>query len=263
MTIYVSCPPHVHSVNIGPAAVVLDTHSGQLETLLGHMHETWVDLARTGDVAITAAAVGGADGDTAELVRRLTSRGLLRRASRPRPWTVPQAAPTAPSWGTDEALSAIALRTPTPCMPTVLAGLALVGVVAVRSSGRRRRSFARVVRLVTGASMLARRMAEPAAAVRAITCVRNAASLLPFRIACLEESASAVLFLAMAGRRVEWHHGVAADPIRLHAWISVNGHAIAEPPSTARYTSLMHIPRICRQPDVGIEAASRIRRTPA
>jgi hypothetical protein len=72
--------------------------------------------------------------------------------------------------------------------------------------------------------------------------VRNVASVLPFRVACLEETAAAMLVLALTGRRAGWCHGVAADPIRLHAWITLDGQPVAEPASTARYIPLLQIP---------------------
>ncbi|MGH8918090.1 MAG: lasso peptide biosynthesis protein [Actinomycetes bacterium] len=39
-----------------------------------------------------------------------------------------------------------------------------------------------------------------------------------------------------------WCHGVATDPIRLHAWITVDGVPVAEPASIARCTPLFLIP---------------------
>ncbi len=66
--------------------------------------------------------------------------------------------------------------------------------------------------------------------------------VLPFRVACLEEIAAAMLVLALTGRRAGWCHGVAADPIRLHAWITLDGQPVAEPANTARYIPLLQIP---------------------
>ncbi|MGH3830725.1 MAG: lasso peptide biosynthesis B2 protein [Pseudonocardiaceae bacterium] len=37
---------------------------------------------------------------------------------------------------------------------------------------------------------------------------------------------------------VTWCHGVAADPIRLHAWVETDSQPVAEPKSTTRYTVL-------------------------
>ncbi|MER7150326.1 lasso peptide biosynthesis B2 protein [Streptomyces lydicus] len=39
-----------------------------------------------------------------------------------------------------------------------------------------------------------------------------------------------------------WCHGVAPDPIRLHAWVQTdNGAPVAEPPSTLAYTAALTI----------------------
>ncbi|MFI5616818.1 lasso peptide biosynthesis B2 protein [Streptomyces sp. NPDC051567] len=56
------------------------------------------------------------------------------------------------------------------------------------------------------------------------------------RWACLEQSVAAALLLAVTGVRGEWRHGVAGDPVRLHAWIvDRNGCPVDEPPDTALY----------------------------
>ncbi|WP_416970225.1 lasso peptide biosynthesis B2 protein [Streptomyces sp. 4F14] len=49
----------------------------------------------------------------------------------------------------------------------------------------------------------------------AVCAVRRASRLVPLRWACLEQSTAAAVLLAMAGRRAEWRHGVATDPVRL------------------------------------------------
>lgn len=64
------------------------------------------------------------------------------------------------------------------------------------------------------------------------------------RVACLEESVAAALALTLLGRRVRWCHGVITDPIRLHAWIEVEGRPVAEPDSTQRCTALLTIPTV-------------------
>ncbi|MFB8141820.1 lasso peptide biosynthesis B2 protein [Streptomyces parvus] len=48
----------------------------------------------------------------------------------------------------------------------------------------------------------------------------------------------------LATRRlsVVWCHGIAADPVRLHAWVqTVDGGLVAEPPSTRAYTPALTI----------------------
>ncbi|MGQ0777106.1 MAG: lasso peptide biosynthesis B2 protein [Pseudonocardiales bacterium] len=73
-------------------------------------------------------------------------------------------------------------------------------------------------------------------------CPRAAASFFPARIACLEESVAAMLALGLAGYRASWCHGVAADPLRLHAWIEAGGKRVGEPASTELFTPIMRIP---------------------
>ncbi|MGH3929201.1 MAG: lasso peptide biosynthesis B2 protein, partial [Pseudonocardiaceae bacterium] len=87
----------------------------------------------------------------------------------------------------------------------------------------------------------------------ALHCVRQMAYVLPCRIACLEESIAAMLMLVLTGHSALWCHGVATDPIRLHAWITVDGVPVAEPASTARYTPLFQIsdPRPDRRQEGG------------
>ncbi|MGB8962323.1 MAG: lasso peptide biosynthesis B2 protein [Pseudonocardiaceae bacterium] len=115
-------------------------------------------------------------------------------------------------------------------------------MLLARDAGRRSHSFARIIALLTAVARRPRRRAEHAAVEHAVDCVRNVASVLPFRVACLEETAAAMLVLAFSGLRAGWCHGVAADPIRLHAWIALDGQPVAEPASTARYTPLLEIP---------------------
>ncbi|MDT3395843.1 lasso peptide biosynthesis B2 protein [Streptomyces sp. B1866] len=89
-----------------------------------------------------------------------------------------------------------------------------------------------------------RRTVRPATVGRArqaVHAVRQAAVLVPGRVACLEESAAAVVTLAASRERVTWCHGVAGDPIRLHAWVQVGGQPVAEPESITRYTPLRTI----------------------
>ncbi len=99
-----------------------------------------------------------------------------------------------------------------------------------------------MLRLMEAAPQLHRRTASVDQAEKAVHAVRTMGLFSPARVACLEESVAAVLSLAMRGRRVRWCHGVIADPIRLHAWIEVEGRPVAEPDSTRRCTALLTIP---------------------
>lgn len=51
-----------------------------------------------------------------------------------------------------------------------------------------------------------------------------------------------MLALALAGYRASWCHGVAADPLRLHAWIEADSKPVGEPASTELFTPIMRIP---------------------
>ncbi|MER5985750.1 lasso peptide biosynthesis B2 protein [Streptomyces sp. NPDC001787] len=62
------------------------------------------------------------------------------------------------------------------------------------------------------------------------------------RCACLEESVAAVLVLASRRLGVRCCHGIASDPIRLHAWVqTMNGDDVAELSSTHAYTPVLTI----------------------
>lgn len=242
MTRFVSCPAHVRSAHLGSVTVLVDLHTGRVDTLLGWTSDAWAVLARTGDSNSVPVAVGVPADQASELVQQLRTDDFLTDARAPHPWPVPKTVPTAPSWGTSEVAAGITPPGRTRFATTVLAGLALASVLVARDVGRRSRSFARIIALLTAVARWPRRGADPAVIEDALHCVRNVASVLPFRVACLEETAAAMLVLASTGRRAGWCHGVAADPIRLHAWIALDGQPVAEPASTARYTPLLQIP---------------------
>lgn len=242
VTRFVSCPAHVRSADLGPVTVLVDLHTGRVDTLLGWAGATWVALAQTGDSSSVSAAVGVPDNQVSELVRQLRADGFLTDTHTPRPWRVPATAPTTPSWGTSEVAAAITLPCRTRFTTSTLAGLVLASVLVAREAGRRSRSFARIIALLTAAARWPHRRAEHAAVQYALHCVRNLAAIVPFRVACLEETAAAMLVLALTGRRAGWCHGVAADPIRFHAWITLDGQPVAEPAGTSRYTPLLQIP---------------------
>ncbi|WP_281170516.1 lasso peptide biosynthesis B2 protein [Actinokineospora enzanensis] len=146
-----------------------------------------------------------------------------------------------PSWGTQEVQAG---RTPIPpvryrALP--LAALALAGVLTVAHTGPARTRMARLTRLIRWATLRTVRPAMIERALEAIHAIRRVGMLAPGRVACLEESSAVVLMLAAYRQRVTWCHGVAADPIRLHAWVETDGQPIAEPASTSRYTPLRTI----------------------
>jgi hypothetical protein len=113
-------------------------------------------------------------------------------------------------------------------------------VLLAEHAGHRKRAMARLIALLRRAMA---RTTRPATNAEAVHAVRQAGLFLPGRLACLEESVAVVLMLAASRRRVTWCHGVAADPVRLHAWVETShGEPVAEPPSTLRYTTLLTVP---------------------
>ncbi|MGH3797622.1 MAG: lasso peptide biosynthesis B2 protein [Pseudonocardiaceae bacterium] len=153
---------------------------------------------------------------------------------------------TTPSWGTQEVPAGLAPTTSLPRGLLLLAAAALVVVLVVRHAGCRRRSFARMLTLLRVSMRRHRRLATRQAVDQVLRSVRQIAYALPFRIACLEETIAAMLILTTTGRSAVWCQGVATDPIRLHAWLTVDGVPVAEPTSTARYTALFHVPETGR-----------------
>lgn len=147
----------------------------------------------------------------------------------------------AASWGSSETPTALpVLLTPSGSW-AVRAVAAIFITLAARSAGPRGHAFARMTRLADAAG---RRhpAAEAPAAGAALEAVRWAAQFVPARFACLEESVAASVALALSGRRAEWRHGIACDPVRMHAWIEAHGQPVGEPPSTGDCTPLIRIP---------------------
>lgn len=151
--------------------------------------------------------------------------------------------PAALSWGTSET----AASTPVLDIPPVAWAIrALAGVaftLLIRTGGKRRSSFARMVGLARAASFhpqaAGRREAEAA-----LHAVRWTAQFVPARMACLEESVAAMVALSLAGRCANWRHGIASDPVRMHAWIEADGQPVGEPASTRAYTPMIRIPSL-------------------
>jgi Transglutaminase-like superfamily len=213
MTGFVSCPIHVRSANLGMLTALVDLRTGQVDTLLGWAHHAWLALARTGDTAIAATAIDGTSAHQAiGSVRQLQADRLLEISPQPRPWTVPRAPAAIPSWGTQEVPAGVVPPSRTAIGTMILAGIALSGVLFARHVGQRSRSFSRIVALLTATTRWPRRGAEPTSVEHALHSVRNVASVLPFRVAYLEETAAAMLVLAAQGWRAGWRHGIAADP---------------------------------------------------
>ncbi|MFJ8473867.1 lasso peptide biosynthesis B2 protein [Kitasatospora sp. NPDC094011] len=141
------------------------------------------------------------------------------------------------SWGTQEAPARLRPVPATPWAWRLAAASVLAVTLAVRTCGRRTRRFGRLRWLAE----IGRTLPGPATshARLAVCSVRWAARVFPARVACLEESAAASLVLALGGRGGAWRHGIATDPIRLHAWVcDVHGQPVEEPEQTGDYTPI-------------------------
>ncbi|APU15584.1 lasso peptide biosynthesis B2 protein [Actinoalloteichus fjordicus] len=240
-TQHITVPDHVRAADVGPATVIVNYRTGNVEILIGPAARWWAELAITGN----PDAPGALDAASARtLLGQLGAAGLIVPTRRPRPWSPPVAGPPwVPSWGTHELAAGRAEPVRAPLGVTMRAGLALAVVFGVLGGGRGRTRMARLTRLLTWAARCATDPASAEHARQAVHAVRRAGLLAPGRVACLEESAAVALLLAVSRQRVTWCHGVAADPVRLHAWVETDdGHPVAEPPSTLRFTALRTIP---------------------
>ncbi|MGW0712339.1 lasso peptide biosynthesis B2 protein [Streptomyces sp. NPDC002643] len=150
--------------------------------------------------------------------------------------TVVRLQDTLPSWGTIEVPAVLPHPVHIPLQWRVGAVPAVLIAATAWVLGRREMRFSRLIRLACSGRSLppaTRRQAR-----YAMCAVRWASRLVPVRWACLEQSTVAAVLLAMAGRRAEWRHGVATDPVRLHAWIAdTEGEPVEEPADTALYTA--------------------------
>ncbi|MEU7638779.1 lasso peptide biosynthesis B2 protein [Streptomyces sp. NPDC039016] len=160
---------------------------------------------------------------------------MRRLDGRPVAGTVVPIPPTAPTWGTTEARATLAPTGYAPQRWRLAAIPAVLLTAAIRTCGPRRRRFRRLVQLACSGRLLT--PATSAQAKYAVRAVRRASYAMPTGWACLEESTAAAVLLALAGRRAEWRHGLATDPVRLHAWlVDAQGKPVEEPQDTLLYT---------------------------
>ncbi|QDY77096.1 lasso peptide biosynthesis B2 protein [Streptomyces qinzhouensis] len=193
---------HTRTAIIDHAGVVIDYRTGSTTVLTGASLVHWLDV--------------------------------LDHTAAPAPVTV---RPSAISWGADESPACL---TPCPRPPwrwALAATVLLLCTLSIRHLGRPGTRFGRLVRLAEAGRNLPPPPREQAAL--AVRSVRWAARTLPARVACLEESTAASLLLACCGRGGVWRHGIATDPIRLHAWVcDVHDRPVEEPDRTDDYTPL-------------------------
>ncbi|MGW2839774.1 lasso peptide biosynthesis B2 protein [Streptomyces sp. NPDC001493] len=227
---YASPHPRVKAVDFGHLVVLVDYRTGRVHCLLPATAILWRSLVANGRLAALPK----------ETVLHLLSAGLLTSTSNPTPGEPTAVAPPiSASWGSIEHTAGVARP---PRGPWVAAAAALASVFAVKRAGRAGTTMNRLTGVVEKAASRCRRPASTAQITAAVAAVRRAGWLSPGRTACLEESVAVVLLLAARGLGVTWCHGVASDPVRLHAWVQTwDGEPIAEPDSTRAYTPALTI----------------------
>lgn len=188
-------------------------------------------LSRTGDFDHVAPALG----------RRLLTLGLLVPTSGPGSWAPAVTVSSAQaSWGSIEHPAAVVRPPHSPLAGTLTAAAALA--VAFAGTRQHRTGMRHALTLLSDADARTVRPATLQEATRAVSAVRRAGWYSPGRTACLEESVAAALLLASRRLGVRWCHGIASDPIRLHAWVqTMGGDDVAEPSSTRAYAPVLTI----------------------
>ncbi|WP_145910831.1 lasso peptide biosynthesis B2 protein [Kitasatospora viridis] len=227
-------PQHVRALDFGHAVVLVNYHNGQVSTL----------TASAGAALRHAAELGDARHLPKPLLKSLLAAGLLLVTDRPRPGrNVREVEAPKASWGGTEFRAGLAPPPPVPRTRTLAAATALCVVHVVKAAGPEDEAMGRVLKLVHSASRTRRgRPATTREAEQAVHAVRSAGWYSPGRTNCLEESAAATLLLNMTGKKVVWRHGIAPDPIRLHAWVeTVDGDAVAESASIGLFTPIFSI----------------------
>lgn len=258
-------PDHIrhHSPDHG-GVVILDTSGGKwlaLNATAGDFWRAWeVGCGFEAGVRAVAARYPGipleallADGQ--RLMDELIHRGLLTTdvsaTRRPRA-TLPEM-PGNETGPADRGAGSAATAGPTALMAENAApaelprlgwgrgGLALCFLIATCLIVRCF-SFRVQLALVRATRRWCRRYAGTEQAAATVATVDWAARRYPWRAACLEQSLSAVLLAAAAGRRLDWCLGAAPDPYRFHAWVEAGGRPIPagdDPASGLGYARLL------------------------
>ncbi|WP_156365789.1 lasso peptide biosynthesis B2 protein [Nocardiopsis sp. NRRL B-16309] len=211
--------------------VALDVSDGSVHLLTGSAARLISELAA---VAGTTEATA-TDDQRAYLIEQLIDRRWLVAIPEPSEWEGVQSAdPQSPSWGTRESAAALIPVGPASLKWSLLGVTALAVVLCARHLGPTRTRFARARNLAPGPRKQG--TSDRRAAERAARAVRGVGRVLPARIACLEEATATALVLYWSGHRVTWRHGVATDPVRMHAWIEVDGSPVGEADDITDYT---------------------------
>lgn len=141
------------------------------------------------------------------------------------------------SWGTGETAAVLPRSHRRRLLWRLLCLPAVVMVAMVLFLGPRN---GRLGRLVTLACLGRRLPPAPTGHVRAaLDSIRYVSTCLPGRWACLEQSVATAFLITLTGRRAEWRHGLATDPVRLHAWLADGeGRPVGEGPDIGAYTPI-------------------------
>ncbi|MFJ5102350.1 lasso peptide biosynthesis B2 protein [Streptomyces sp. NPDC088554] len=229
---FVTAPRQVRALDFGHVMVLVDYRSNRVQCLFPAAAAHWT----------AAACTGRLDTVPGGLAAQLLASGFLIPKPAATPWPVPVVAPPSPpSWGGAEHPAGTS-RPQAPRGHGTAAAAALASVLAIKTVGHARHAMQRITTALNTTASRCRCPATPAQATAAVLAVRHACWYSPARTACLEESAATVVLLAARRLSVTWCHGVAPDPVRLHAWVETeDGAPVAEPPSTLAYTPALTI----------------------
>lgn len=221
--------PNLRLVCFPSTCVVLDVEKGTVLLLSEEAGQVISGVWNTGG-AISSLSLGPAQKQT---LTALVNTGVLVQREETPIWKgIKRGVPSSPSWGTRDSPAALAPIPRSSLRWYILGALALL-VVLSNGLGDRGNAFAQVRRLVRRAEAGA---SDHAAAIQAAHAVRWVGRLLPLRVACWEEAASTAVALRWAGYRATFRHGVATDPVRLHAWVEVGDRPVAESDDIIDYT---------------------------
>ena len=227
---HLTAPEYVRAVDYGHVTVLIDYRHGGVRCLLPPGGEHWR----------RAAVTGRSEYLPAPLATRLLEAGLLHPAARPEPWPAPMRAhaPRA-SWGSVEHSAGIE-RPPAPPEPDATLAVNALNAVAKAAAGDPAAAMRRITGLIASIVSPDRPPAGLEQAHEAVLAVRRAGWYRRARSSCLETSAAAAFLIASRSRSITWCHGVAPDPVRLHAWLqTADGHTVAEPESTLSFTPVL------------------------
>ncbi|WP_406602057.1 lasso peptide biosynthesis B2 protein [Lentzea kristufekii] len=102
--------------------------------------------------------------------------------------------------------------------------------------------FARVTAAARWCSARTTRVARESDVERVLGWIDSGSRLIPFRVACLERSLTALFVLSLSRRGVIWRMGVRGFPLASHAWISnLDGRPLGEAGSVADYRTMLEI----------------------